>query len=325
MDNKKLLIIFVPVVVLVFGYVIYTDYLGKDDSKGKKQEEGNFVDVDAKRDTLKKSKRERYKEKWEKENELSRHIDNDDDFFGKEIKGDSVIDESAEKKKKAKRIDYTEPLTASPAKKEEKQKVVYVYKEAPQKKDNSVVESQAKEGQKESAVVTQPVSRRKLGFSTIEAQSSAKEITAVGGSGSVAPINAVIQDESTVKSGSNVLIRIVDEVTIGGRKIPKNTLAYGLCSFTNERIKIEVNSIQVGSNTINEKLRAFDMDGNEGLLVQGGIEQQVKKDVLNDAVSQVNTVVRVPILRTVPSSAGNRTVNAPSIQLPKGHKLTLRL
>ncbi len=325
MDNKKLLIIFVPVIVLVFGYIFYTDYMGKGDSADKKENDGNFIDVTAERDTLKKSKRERYKEKWEKENALTRKIDNDDDFFGKEKKGDSLS------RKKAEKIDYTEPLE-SQLKKEEKPKVVYVYKERADNKSHVEKPVQAEVQNKEqvqqvvSATDQQPVSKRKLGFST-----TTKEQAKVAGQDpnaplSVEPINAVIQDESTVKSGSNVLIRIVDDnVKIGSEIIPKNTLVYGVCSFTNERIEIVVNSIQVGNNTIQQKLKAYDLDGNQGLLVQGGIQQQVKKDVLNDAATQVNSVVRVPILRTIPSSAGNRAVNAITIPLPKGHKLTLRL
>jgi hypothetical protein len=140
-------------------------------------------------------------------------------------------------------------------------------------------------------------------------------------------IKAVIDNSNRdVKAGSTVRIRITENCNVSGIEIPKNTIISGIANFNNERVQINVNSINYNGQILPVALSAFDMDGIEGIYVPGGINQEIKEDAARSAVGSTNKgiTVAVPMIGSISTGAINKKVQDPSVKISDGHKIILK-
>jgi conjugative transposon TraM protein len=98
-------------------------------------------------------------------------------------------------------------------------------------------------------------------------------------------IEAVIPETETLVSGATVKLRLLDDIFINGIKIPKDEFIYGTASFSNERLKITINSIRCKNNILPVALSVYDMDGMAGIYIPGSINRDVSKESADDAIS----------------------------------------
>lgn len=71
-------------------------------------------------------------------------------------------------------------------------------------------------------------------------------------------IPAMIDGNQKAVQGSVVKLKLLDTVMIGGYLIPKGYNVYGLGSFSNQRLNLEIRNIRVGNSIIPVRLTVFD-------------------------------------------------------------------
>lgn len=173
-----------------------------------------------------------------------------------------------------------------------------------------------------SDVVIEKVPERRVGFATGRGSVPPEDVRI----GRTEDINvlSVVQDDMRVKSGIQVRLRILEPFNVGSVVVPSNTLVFGRARFSKERILIEVGSIPIQGQILELDLKAYDISGNEGIYVEGGLEEEVQGDVFEQTVSEVQRSVNVPILRNVPFTAAKKKIKEPEVPIAAGFKLYLR-
>jgi len=79
-------------------------------------------------------------------------------------------------------------------------------------------------------------------------------------------IPAVISTNQRASQGSVVELRLLDSVRIAGQLIPKGHLLFGLATFSNQRLNLEIKNIRLGTSIIPVNLTVFDQrDGMTGI------------------------------------------------------------
>ncbi|RZJ76762.1 MAG: conjugative transposon protein TraM [Flavobacterium sp.] len=71
-------------------------------------------------------------------------------------------------------------------------------------------------------------------------------------------IPALIASNQKARQGSVVELRLLDTIVLNGVKIPKGHLIYGLASFSNQRLNLEIKNIRLGNQVIPVNLTVYD-------------------------------------------------------------------
>jgi len=90
-------------------------------------------------------------------------------------------------------------------------------------------------------------------------------------------IEAIIHDTQELVAGATVKMRLLNEVTINGKMIPKDQFIYGTCGINGERLTIEINSIRSANSLLPVSLSVHDLDGLEGIYIPGAITRDAAK------------------------------------------------
>ncbi|MGI4832418.1 MAG: conjugative transposon protein TraM [Janthinobacterium lividum] len=143
------------------------------------------------------------------------------------------------------------------------------------------------------------------GFHTLGAASAPADVNAV---------LAVIHSDQVVEQGSTVKLRLLNDVQLEGHLIPRNSFLYGVCSMSGNRLTINATSVQYQGSLLPVNLKAFDIDGGEGLNVPGSVNRDALKQGAATGVSGVDMLSMSPSL----------TAQAASIAIQTGKALTGR-
>lgn len=114
--------------------------------------------------------------------------------------------------------------------------------------------------------------------------------------GNVNAVPAVIHNDQVVEAGSTVKLRLLQDVQLEGRLIPRNSFLYGTCSMAGNRLTIAATSVQYQGNLLPVSLKAFDIDGNEGLNIPGSIDRDALKQGAAQGVSSADMLTMSPSL-----------------------------
>lgn len=117
-------------------------------------------------------------------------------------------------------------------------------------------------------------------------------------------IEAVIHDTQELVAGSTVKMRLMNDVYINGRLIPKDQFIYGTCAINGERLAIEINSIREANSLFPVSLSVFDMDGLEGIYIPGAISRDVAKQSSDQALQGMQFMSMDQSLGVQAASAG---------------------
>lgn len=82
-------------------------------------------------------------------------------------------------------------------------------------------------------------------------------------------IGAVIHQDQTLSEGSTVKLRILSDINLNGKIIPKDTFIYGIASFSSERLNISISNIRYKKDILPFSLNVYDQDGLKGIRVPG--------------------------------------------------------
>ena len=125
------------------------------------------------------------------------------------------------------------------------------------------------------------------GFHTVGESSATSNVNSVP---------AVIHNDQVVEAGSTVKLRLLQDVQLEGRLIPRNSFLYGTCSLAGNRLTITATSVQYQGNLLPVSLKAFDIDGNEGLNIPGSIDRDALKQGAVQGVSSADLLTMSPSL-----------------------------
>ena len=99
-------------------------------------------------------------------------------------------------------------------------------------------------------------------------------------------IKAIIDEDIKAVEGSRVRLRLLDDVVVSDRVIPKGTYLYATMSgFGSQRVKCTVKSLLVEDELLKISLSLYDTDGMEGLYVPDSQFRETAKDVTGGAMS----------------------------------------
>ena len=101
-------------------------------------------------------------------------------------------------------------------------------------------------------------------------------------------IAAVVHGDQTVKVGSTLKMHLLQDMTINGTVIPKNSFIYGTVSFTGERMTVKVSSVRLSNSIYPVNLDVYDRDGILGIYVPGNINAEAKGDMTEAGITEVN-------------------------------------
>lgn len=144
-------------------------------------------------------------------------------------------------------------------------------------------------------------------------------------------IEAVIAANQTIVNGGVVKLRLLNEVYINGRLVPKDILVSGIATLEGERLTIEINSIRSGKSIYSVKLEVYDMDGLPGIYIPGTINRDVAKESLNNSLSLADMTSLDPSLKAQAAATGIGAIKSlvgkksklVRVQLKAGYKVLL--
>ncbi len=103
---------------------------------------------------------------------------------------------------------------------------------------------------------------------TVSKTSSSPYFNTIGENDSNPYVKAIIDESTKGYLGTRIRIRLLEDVYVGEKRIPKGTLLYSLISgFKDQRVLLHVVSIFQKGELLPVNLSIYDMDGMEGLYV----------------------------------------------------------
>lgn len=108
-------------------------------------------------------------------------------------------------------------------------------------------------------------------------------------------IRAVVHGEyKNISTGSQVKLRLLDNIKIGNVRIPKNTFVYALLSFGNGRAQLKTEQINYNDKMIPFEGIIYDRDGFMGLYIPDNTVSSTKKEAGAEVVSGVDLNISSP-------------------------------
>lgn len=117
-------------------------------------------------------------------------------------------------------------------------------------------------------------------------------------------IQAVIHDTQELVAGSTVKMRLLTDIHVNGRTIPKDQLIYGICAINGERLTIEIKSIRTQNSLLPIALTVYDLDGLQGIYIPGAIARDAAKQASDEALQNVQLMSMNPSLGAQAAVAG---------------------
>lgn len=144
-------------------------------------------------------------------------------------------------------------------------------------------------------------------------------------------IEAIIAANQTIVNGAVVKLRLLNDVFINGKLVPKDVLVAGIATLDGERLNVEINSIRSGKSIYTVKLEVYDMDGLPGIYIPGTINREVAKESLYNSLSLADMTTLDPSLKAQATATGIGTIKSlvskkaklVRVQVKAGYKVLL--
>ena len=170
------------------------------------------------------------------------------------------------------------------------------------------------------------ITKNKNGFRTLSVSGSS---TTPQGS-----VRAVIHGEQKdITESSQIKLRILDPIEVGGFMIPRNTIIFGMASFSENRVNIDIENIAFRNNIYPFRGRIYDQDGFLGIYIPDNLVNDAKTEASSETVSAAD--VNFSGLTGIVSTGANAIVNAAKnvvtgsirrtkVTLPANYKLIIK-
>lgn len=150
-------------------------------------------------------------------------------------------------------------------------------------------------------------------------------------------IAAVIAGNQSVTNGQSVKLRTTEPMWIGNRLIPRNTTVVGAARLQDERLEIEITSIETNGSIYEVELKVYDSDGQEGINIPNSMESDALHEIganmgstmgsfinlTTNAGAQLASDVGKGLINGV-SQYLNKKLRTVKVHLKSGYKIMLR-
>ena len=105
-------------------------------------------------------------------------------------------------------------------------------------------------------------------------------------------IPCLLVNKTKVLPGGTLSVITTEEAYIGnGTKLPAGTMITGYCEIAENRVLLSVRSLNVSGKIVNIYLRAYDLDGAEGINVPGATVKRNVSGGINNSVQSAGQVI----------------------------------
>ena len=132
-------------------------------------------------------------------------------------------------------------------------------------------------------------------------------------------IAAVIARNQSVTNGQSVKLRTIEPMWIGNRLIPRNTTVVGAARLQDERLDIEITSIETNGSIYEVELKVYDSDGREGINIPNSMESDALHEIGANMGSTMGSSINISTDAgaQIASDVGRGLINGVSQYLTK--------
>ena len=132
-------------------------------------------------------------------------------------------------------------------------------------------------------------------------------------------ITAVIAGNQSVTNGQSVKLRITEPMWIGNRLIPRNTTVVGAARLQDERLEIEITSVETNGSIYEVELKVYDSDGQEGINIPNSMESDALHEIGANMGSTMGSSINISTDAgaQIASDVGRGLINGVSQYLTK--------
>lgn len=132
-------------------------------------------------------------------------------------------------------------------------------------------------------------------------------------------IAAVIAGDQSVTNGQSVKLRTTEPMWIGGRLVPRQTTLTGLARLQDERLEIEITSVETGGSIYEVELKVYDSDGQEGINIPNSMESDALHEIGANMGSTMGSSINISTdaRAQIASYVGRGLINGVSQYLTK--------
>ncbi|MFK7983656.1 MAG: conjugative transposon protein TraM, partial [Saprospiraceae bacterium] len=92
-------------------------------------------------------------------------------------------------------------------------------------------------------------------------------------------LKGVIDQKQKFRTGDKIQLRILETGFYQDYAIPKNTLLYGICSISSNRLYVNISSINLNGKVMPSSLSVYDLDGIPGIYIDGAYQDATKQAI----------------------------------------------
>ncbi len=132
-------------------------------------------------------------------------------------------------------------------------------------------------------------------------------------------IAAVIAGNQSVTNGQSVKLRTTEPMWIGNRLIPRNTVLVGAARLQDERLEIEISSVECQGSIYDVELKVYDSDGQEGINIPNSMETDALHEIGANMGSTMGSSINISTDAgaQIASDVGRGLINGVSQYLTK--------
>ena len=132
-------------------------------------------------------------------------------------------------------------------------------------------------------------------------------------------IAAVVAGDQSVTNGQSVKLRTTEPMWIGNRLIPRQTTLTGLARLQDERLEIEITSVETGGSIYEVELKVYDSDGQEGINIPNSMESDALHEIGANMGSTMGSSINISTDAgaQIASDVGRGLINGVSQYLTK--------
>lgn len=132
-------------------------------------------------------------------------------------------------------------------------------------------------------------------------------------------IAAVIAGNQSVTNGQSVKLRTTEPMWIGSRLIPRNTALVGAVRLQDERLEIEISSVECQGSIYDVELKVYDSDGQEGINIPNSMETDALHEIGANMGSKMGSSINISTDAgaQIASDVGRGLINGVSQYLTK--------
>lgn len=132
-------------------------------------------------------------------------------------------------------------------------------------------------------------------------------------------IAAVIAGNQSVTNGQSVKLRTTEPMWIGNRLIPRNTTIVGAARLQDERLEIEITSVETNGSIYEVELKVYDSDGQDGINIPNSMESDALHEIGANMGSTMGSSINISTDAgaQIASDVGRGLINGVSQYLTK--------